>query len=93
MTFCCQTSEPLCFGLLIYTSNDSIQSQLLLKEGYCQLELLHFALHILSQKYQLFFSSVLGIELLQYVFIMKFTLVDETGALNAYLFDYVSKSR
>lgn len=38
-----------------------------------------------------FFSSVLGIEPLQYVFIMKFTLVDGTGALNAYLFDYVSK--
>uniref|UniRef100_A0A8B9TLC0 Protection of telomeres protein 1 n=1 Tax=Anas platyrhynchos TaxID=8839 RepID=A0A8B9TLC0_ANAPL len=35
-----------------------------------------------------FFSSVLGIEPLQYVFIMKFTLVDGTGALNAYLFDY-----
>uniref|UniRef100_A0A663NAS7 Protection of telomeres protein 1 n=1 Tax=Athene cunicularia TaxID=194338 RepID=A0A663NAS7_ATHCN len=34
------------------------------------------------------FSSVLGIELLQYVFIMKFTLIDGTGALNAYLFDY-----
>ncbi|NXQ34764.1 POTE1 protein, partial [Alaudala cheleensis] len=33
-------------------------------------------------------AQVLGIELLQYVFIMKFTLVDETGALNAYLFDY-----
>ncbi|XP_015484321.1 protection of telomeres protein 1 isoform X1 [Parus major] len=32
-------------------------------------------------------AQVLGIELLQYVFIMKFTLVDETGALNAYLFD------
>ncbi|KAI6079124.1 Protection of telomeres protein 1 [Aix galericulata] len=29
-----------------------------------------------------------GIEPLQYVFIMKFTLVDGTGALNAYLFDY-----
>lgn len=41
----------------------------------------------------IFFSSVLGIEPLQYVFIMKFTLVDGTGALNAYLFDYVSKSR
>lgn len=39
------------------------------------------------------FSSVLGIELLQYVFVMKFTLVDGTGALNAYLFDYVSNSR
>ncbi|KFQ06309.1 Protection of telomeres protein 1, partial [Leptosomus discolor] len=33
-------------------------------------------------------AQVLGIELLQYVFIMKFTLVDGTGALNAYLFDY-----
>ncbi|KAM6419066.1 protection of telomeres protein 1 isoform 1-T2 [Pluvialis apricaria] len=33
-------------------------------------------------------AQVLGIEPLQYVFIMKFTLVDETGALNAYLFDY-----
>ncbi|NXW83472.1 POTE1 protein, partial [Alopecoenas beccarii] len=33
-------------------------------------------------------ARVLGIELLQYVFIMKFTLVDGTGALNAYLFDY-----
>ncbi|NXQ52375.1 POTE1 protein, partial [Anthoscopus minutus] len=32
-------------------------------------------------------AQVLGIELLRYVFIMKFTLVDETGALNAYLFD------
>ncbi|XP_030816176.1 protection of telomeres protein 1 isoform X2 [Camarhynchus parvulus] len=32
-------------------------------------------------------AQVLGIELLQYVFIMKFTLVDETGSLNAYLFD------
>ncbi|XP_053799684.1 protection of telomeres protein 1 isoform X2 [Vidua chalybeata] len=33
-------------------------------------------------------AQVLGIELLQYVFIMKFTLVDETASLNAYLFDY-----
>ncbi|KAM7056397.1 protection of telomeres protein 1 isoform 1-T4 [Acridotheres tristis] len=33
-------------------------------------------------------AQVLGIQLLQYVFVMKFTLVDETGALNAYLFDY-----
>lgn len=33
-------------------------------------------------------AQVLGIELLQYVFIMKFTLIDETGSLNAYLFDY-----
>ncbi|NWR31369.1 POTE1 protein, partial [Tachuris rubrigastra] len=33
-------------------------------------------------------AQVLGIELLQYVFIMKFTLVDGTGAVNAYLFDY-----
>ncbi|XP_041327493.1 protection of telomeres protein 1 isoform X1 [Pyrgilauda ruficollis] len=33
-------------------------------------------------------AQVLGIELLQYVFIMKFTLVDETGSLNAYLFDH-----
>uniref|UniRef100_A0A663NAD2 Protection of telomeres protein 1 n=1 Tax=Athene cunicularia TaxID=194338 RepID=A0A663NAD2_ATHCN len=33
-------------------------------------------------------AQVLGIELLQYVFIMKFTLIDGTGALNAYLFDY-----
>ncbi|KAJ7426205.1 Protection of telomeres protein 1 [Willisornis vidua] len=33
-------------------------------------------------------AQVLGIELLQYVFIMKFTLVDGTGAINAYLFDY-----
>ncbi|XP_055663924.1 protection of telomeres protein 1 isoform X1 [Falco peregrinus] len=33
-------------------------------------------------------AQVLGIKLLQYVFIMKFTLVDGTGALNAYLFDY-----
>ncbi|KAM6146508.1 protection of telomeres protein 1 isoform 2-T2 [Phoenicopterus ruber ruber] len=33
-------------------------------------------------------AQVLGIETLQYVFIMKFTLVDGTGALNAYLFDY-----
>ncbi|NWT02551.1 POTE1 protein, partial [Mionectes macconnelli] len=33
-------------------------------------------------------AQVLGIELLQYVFIMRFTLVDGTGALNAYLFDY-----
>ncbi|NWU82110.1 POTE1 protein, partial [Onychorhynchus coronatus] len=32
-------------------------------------------------------AQVLGIVLLQYVFIMKFTLVDGTGALNAYLFD------
>ncbi|KAL9853722.1 LOW QUALITY PROTEIN: protection of telomeres protein 1 [Geothlypis trichas] len=32
-------------------------------------------------------AQVLGIELLQYVFVMKFTLVDETGSLNAYLFD------
>ncbi|KAM6286307.1 protection of telomeres protein 1 isoform 3-T4 [Spheniscus humboldti] len=35
-------------------------------------------------------AQVLGIELLQYVFIMKFTLVDGTGALNAYLFDYMT---
>ncbi|POI29732.1 hypothetical protein CIB84_006518 [Bambusicola thoracicus] len=34
------------------------------------------------------FPLVLGIEPLQYVFVMKFTLVDGTGALNAYLFDY-----
>ncbi|NXX90475.1 POTE1 protein, partial [Centropus bengalensis] len=33
-------------------------------------------------------AQVLGIEPLQYVFIMNFTLVDGTGALNAYLFDY-----
>lgn len=33
-------------------------------------------------------AQVLGIELLQYVFIMKFTLVDETASLNAYLFDH-----
>ncbi|XP_068787903.1 protection of telomeres protein 1 isoform X3 [Struthio camelus] len=33
-------------------------------------------------------AQVLGIVPLQYVFIMKFTLVDGTGALNAYLFDY-----
>ncbi|NWX99088.1 POTE1 protein, partial [Nothoprocta ornata] len=33
-------------------------------------------------------AEVLGIVPLQYVFIMKFTLVDGTGALNAYLFDY-----
>ncbi|XP_068045936.1 protection of telomeres protein 1 isoform X1 [Anomalospiza imberbis] len=33
-------------------------------------------------------AQALGIELLQYVFIMKFTLVDETASLNAYLFDY-----
>ncbi|XP_072197047.1 protection of telomeres protein 1 isoform X2 [Excalfactoria chinensis] len=33
-------------------------------------------------------AQVLGIEPLQYVFVMKFTLVDGTGALNAYLFDY-----
>ncbi|XP_027738503.1 protection of telomeres protein 1 isoform X2 [Empidonax traillii] len=33
-------------------------------------------------------AQVLGIELLQYVFIMKFTLVDGTGSVNAYLFDY-----
>ncbi|XP_032867354.1 protection of telomeres protein 1 isoform X1 [Tyto alba] len=33
-------------------------------------------------------AQVLGIELLQYVFVMKFTLIDGTGALNAYLFDY-----
>ncbi|NXU51075.1 POTE1 protein, partial [Turnix velox] len=33
-------------------------------------------------------AQVLGIELLQYVFIMKFTLLDGTGMLNAYLFDY-----
>ncbi|XP_075567036.1 protection of telomeres protein 1 isoform X1 [Pelecanus crispus] len=33
-------------------------------------------------------AQVLGIEPLQYVFIMKFTLVDGTGALNAYLLDY-----
>lgn len=39
------------------------------------------------------FPSVLGIEPLQYVFVMKFTLLDGTGALNAYLFDYVSNPR
>ncbi|XP_053930542.1 protection of telomeres protein 1 isoform X1 [Cuculus canorus] len=33
-------------------------------------------------------ARVLGIEPLQYVFVMKFTLVDGTGTLNAYLFDY-----
>ncbi|XP_049669866.1 protection of telomeres protein 1 isoform X2 [Accipiter gentilis] len=33
-------------------------------------------------------AQVLGIVPLQYVFIMKFTLVDATGALNVYLFDY-----
>ncbi|NXI50813.1 POTE1 protein, partial [Chloroceryle aenea] len=33
-------------------------------------------------------AQVLGIEPLQYVFLMKFTLVDGTGALNAYLLDY-----
>ncbi|KAM6304345.1 protection of telomeres protein 1 isoform 1-T3 [Podargus strigoides] len=33
-------------------------------------------------------AQVLGIEPLQYVFVMKFTLIDETGALNAYLLDY-----
>ncbi|XP_074840221.1 protection of telomeres protein 1 isoform X2 [Carettochelys insculpta] len=33
-------------------------------------------------------ARVLGIEPLQYVFIMKFTLDDGTGALDAYLFDY-----
>lgn len=33
-------------------------------------------------------AQVLGIEPLQYVFVMKFTLVDGTGVLNAYLFDY-----
>ncbi|NXM32719.1 POTE1 protein, partial [Oxyruncus cristatus] len=33
-------------------------------------------------------AEVLGIVLLQYVFVMRFTLVDGTGALNAYLFDY-----
>ncbi|XP_054255498.1 protection of telomeres protein 1 [Indicator indicator] len=33
-------------------------------------------------------AEVLGIELLQYVFVMKFTFVDGTGPLNAYLFDY-----
>ncbi|NXC43910.1 POTE1 protein, partial [Penelope pileata] len=32
-------------------------------------------------------AQALGIEPLQYVFIMRFTLVDGTGALNAYLFD------
>lgn len=39
------------------------------------------------------FPLVLGIEPLQYVFVMKFTLVDGTGVLNAYLFDYVSNPR
>nr|XP_025040195.1 protection of telomeres protein 1 isoform X1 [Pelodiscus sinensis] len=33
-------------------------------------------------------AKVLGIEPLQYVFVMKFTLDDGTGALDAYLFDY-----
>ncbi|NXP73791.1 POTE1 protein, partial [Ramphastos sulfuratus] len=33
-------------------------------------------------------AQVLGIEPLQYVFVMRFTLVDGTGPLNAYLFDY-----
>uniref|UniRef100_A0A8B9FG71 Protection of telomeres protein 1 n=1 Tax=Amazona collaria TaxID=241587 RepID=A0A8B9FG71_9PSIT len=33
-------------------------------------------------------AEVLGIEPLQYVFVMKFTLVDGTGALDAYLLDY-----
>uniref|UniRef100_A0A8C0IZ52 Protection of telomeres protein 1 n=1 Tax=Chelonoidis abingdonii TaxID=106734 RepID=A0A8C0IZ52_CHEAB len=33
-------------------------------------------------------AQVLGIEPLQYVFVMKFTLDDGTGALDAYLFDY-----
>ncbi|XP_010134092.1 PREDICTED: protection of telomeres protein 1 isoform X2 [Buceros rhinoceros silvestris] len=33
-------------------------------------------------------AQALGIELLQYALIMKFTLVDRTGALNAYLLDY-----
>ncbi|XP_053878872.1 protection of telomeres protein 1 isoform X2 [Malaclemys terrapin pileata] len=33
-------------------------------------------------------ARVLGIEPLQYVFVMKFTLDDGTGALDAYLFDY-----
>ncbi|XP_009898516.1 protection of telomeres protein 1 [Dryobates pubescens] len=33
-------------------------------------------------------AEVLGIEPLQYVFVMKFTLVDGTAPLNAYLFDY-----
>uniref|UniRef100_A0A8C3JEA2 Protection of telomeres protein 1 n=2 Tax=Scolopacidae TaxID=8917 RepID=A0A8C3JEA2_9CHAR len=33
-------------------------------------------------------AQVLGIEQLQYVFVMRFTLVDGTGALNAYIFDY-----
>ncbi|NXN07778.1 POTE1 protein, partial [Indicator maculatus] len=33
-------------------------------------------------------AEVLGIEPLQYVFVMKFTLFDGTGPLNAYLFDY-----
>ncbi|KFP77313.1 Protection of telomeres protein 1, partial [Apaloderma vittatum] len=32
-------------------------------------------------------AQVLGIELLRYVFVMKFTLDDGTGALDAYLFD------
>jgi len=47
----------------------------------------------LRNRSSFFFPSVLGIEPLQYVFVMRFTLVDGTGALNAYLFDYVSKSR
>ncbi|NXF98085.1 POTE1 protein, partial [Eubucco bourcierii] len=33
-------------------------------------------------------AQVLGIEPLQYVFVMRFTLVDGTGPLNVYLFDY-----
>ncbi|KAM6425170.1 protection of telomeres protein 1 [Rhynochetos jubatus] len=33
-------------------------------------------------------AEVLGIQMLQYAFIMRFTLVDGTGALNAYLLDY-----
>ncbi|XP_067420417.1 protection of telomeres protein 1 [Emydura macquarii macquarii] len=33
-------------------------------------------------------AQVLGIEPLQYVFVMKFTLDDGTGSLDAYLFDY-----
>ncbi|XP_077690683.1 protection of telomeres protein 1 isoform X2 [Eretmochelys imbricata] len=33
-------------------------------------------------------ARVLGIEPLQYVFVMKFTLDDGTGTLDAYLFDY-----
>ncbi|KFW06976.1 Protection of telomeres protein 1, partial [Eurypyga helias] len=33
-------------------------------------------------------AEALGIQILQYVFIMRFTLVDGTGALNAYLLDY-----